>query len=111
MQTALVGSAAAVAAVCATAVFGASLAHLTATPALYGAPFQAYFTSSGPGGLSGGSLLTELKRDRAISQITLVSGPAIAVNHVGVRAMPRPRSVAGCCCRPQRGGCQPATTR
>jgi hypothetical protein len=87
VQTALVGSAAAVAAVCAPAVFGASLAHLPATPALYGAPFQAYFTSSGPGGLSGGSLLTELKRDQAIGQITLVSGPAIAVNHVSVRAI------------------------
>ena len=50
VRTALIGSVAAVAAVCATAVFGTSLAHLTATPALYGAPFQAYFNSSGPGG-------------------------------------------------------------
>jgi hypothetical protein len=38
--TALIGSVAAVAAVCATAVFGTSLAHLTATPALYGGVFQ-----------------------------------------------------------------------
>ena len=85
--TALIGSVAAVAAVCATAVFGTSLAHLTATPALYGAPFQAYFSASGPGGIAEGRLLTELKRDRAIDRITLASAPAIAVNHVSVRAI------------------------
>src|SRR5207244_2151434 len=33
------------------------------------------------------SLLTELKRDQAIGRITLVSGPAIAVNHLSVRAI------------------------
>jgi hypothetical protein len=87
VRTALVGSVAAVAAVCATAVFATSLAHLTGTPALYGAPFQAYFNYSGPGGTAGGGLLTELQRDRAISRITLVSVPAIAVNHVSVRAI------------------------
>jgi hypothetical protein len=87
VRTALIGSVAAVAAVCATAVFGASLAHLTATPALYGAPFQAYFNSSGPGVAAEDSLLTELKRDQAIGRITLVSGPAIAVNHLSVRAI------------------------
>jgi ABC-type lipoprotein release transport system permease subunit len=85
--TALAGAVAAVAAVCATAVFGTSLAHLTATPALYGAPFQAYFNNSGPGGLAGSSLLRELRRDRAISRITLVSVPAIAVNNVSARAI------------------------
>jgi hypothetical protein len=84
---ALVGSVAAVAAVCATAVFGTSLAHLTATPALYGAPFQAFFNASGPGATDGRSVLTELKSDRAIGQITLVSAPAITVNHVSVRAV------------------------
>jgi hypothetical protein len=85
--TALVGSVAAVAAVCATAVFGTSLAHLTTTPALYGAPFQAYFNASGPGANDGRSVLTELKRDQAIGRITLVSAPAIAVNRVSIRAI------------------------
>ncbi len=56
-------------------------------PALYGAPFQAYFNNSGPGGLAGSSLLRELRRDRAISRITLVSVPAIAVNNVSARAI------------------------
>jgi ABC-type lipoprotein release transport system permease subunit len=85
--TALIGSVAAVAAVCATAVFGTSLAHLTTTPALYGAPFQAYFNASGPGATDGRSVLTELKRDGAIGRITLVSVPAITVNHISVRAI------------------------
>jgi hypothetical protein len=87
VRTALAGSVAAVAAVCATAVFGTSLAHLTATPALYGAPFQAYFFISGPGGTAAGGLLAELERDPAIGRITLASAPAIAVNHVSVRAI------------------------
>jgi hypothetical protein len=85
--TALVGSVAAVAAVCATAVFGSSLAHLTTTPALYGAPFQAYFNASGPGATDERSVLAELKRDPAIGRITLASVPAIAVNRVSVRAV------------------------
>ena len=39
--TALLGMVMAVAALCATAVFGASLTRLISSPALYGAPFQA----------------------------------------------------------------------
>jgi ABC-type lipoprotein release transport system permease subunit len=85
--TALAGSVAGVAALCATAVFGSSLAHLTATPALYGAPFQAFFNSSAPGGIDQGSLLKELKGDQGIGQITFISLPAITVNRVNVRAI------------------------
>jgi hypothetical protein len=87
VRTALIGSVAAVTAVCATAVFGASLAHLTATPALYGAPYQVYFNGSGPGVDPHNHLLAELERDPEIGQITLASVPAIAVNHVDVRAL------------------------
>ena len=47
--TALAGAILAVAALCATAVLGASLSHLTASPELYGDPFQAFFSWSGPG--------------------------------------------------------------
>ena len=85
--TALIGSVAGVAALCATAVFGSSLAHLIATPALYGAPFQAFFNSSGPGGIEQGSLLSELEGDQGIGQITFISLPAITVNQVNVRAI------------------------
>jgi hypothetical protein len=87
VRTALTGSVAAVAAVCATAVFGASLAHLTATPALYGAPFQMYFNSSGPGGTSGSELLADLERDGRIDQITKASLSDVTVNHVQVRTI------------------------
>jgi hypothetical protein len=79
--TALLGTVMATAAVCATAVFGASLAHLLATPELYGAPFQAYFTSTGLTGSQvtvNGPLLDSLRRDPAISQITL--GAYVEVN-------------------------------
>jgi len=85
--TALIGSVAGVAALCATAVFGSSLAHLTATPALYGAPFQDMFSSSGPGAIGQDPLIKELEKDPAISRITLVSIPAVTVNGVNVRAV------------------------
>ena len=74
------------AAVCATVVFGTSLAHLTAIPALYGAPFQMYFPNSGPGGTAATTLLSDLTHDRRISQITLASVPDVTVNHVVVKA-------------------------
>ena len=85
--TALIGSVAGVAALCATAVFGSSLAHLTATPALYGAPYQYFFNSAGPGAIGQGPLVNELEKDRAIGRITLVSLPAVTVNRVNVRAV------------------------
>src|SRR5439155_22058952 len=64
--TALLGTVLAVAALCATGVFGASLTHLISTPALYGEPFQAYFSSDGtPEGQAvvNGPLLKSLKAD------------------------------------------------
>jgi ABC-type lipoprotein release transport system permease subunit len=85
--TALIGSVAGVAALCATAVFGSSLAHLTATPALYGAPYQYFFNSAGPGTIGQDPLINELEKDRAIGRITLVSLPAVTVNRVNVRAI------------------------
>ncbi len=77
---------AAVTALGATAVFGASLTHLTRSPELYGAPFQRYVMSSGPGGAPA-SLLAELNRDPAISQVTTITLPAVTVNRVSVRAV------------------------
>ena len=85
--TALIGSVAGVAALSATAVFGSSLAHLTATPALYGAPYQYFFNSAGPGAIGQGPLVNELVNDRAIGRVTLISTPAITVNEVSVRAI------------------------
>jgi hypothetical protein len=79
--TALLGTVTAAAALCATAVFGASLAHLLSAPELYGAPFQAYFASDGlPGSQEtvNGPLLKNLRGDQAISQITV--GAYVEVN-------------------------------
>jgi FtsX-like permease family len=83
---ALAGTVAAVTALCATAVFGASLSHLIASPELYGSPFQAFVNGSGPGSPDQPGLLAALAREPAIDRVTLVSVPAITVNKIGVRA-------------------------
>jgi len=87
--TALLGMVLAVAALCATAVFGASLTRLISSPALYGAPFQADFTNPGTesGSVLTGSLLTSLRQDPAIQQITLVTVAEIDVNGRHVRTL------------------------
>jgi FtsX-like permease family len=88
--TALLGTALAVAALSATVVFGASMSHLIASPALYGAPFQAYFATDGnPGSQAvvNGPLLDALRRDPAIAQITLAAFVEVNVNGRHVRAV------------------------
>ena len=87
--TALLGSVLALAALCATAIFGASLARLISTPALYGAPFQAQFANEGIGSGSAvtGRLLTSLRHDPAIARITLATVAEIHVNGTHVRAV------------------------
>ena len=90
LGTAVLGTVMAVAALSATAVFGASLTHLVSSPALYGAPFQAYFASDGlPGSQAEvtGPLLDSLRNDRAISQITLGAFVAVNVNGRHVRTV------------------------
>ncbi len=85
--TALLGMVMAVAALCATAVFGASLTHLMASP---GAPFQAYFAPDGePGSQSvvTGPLLDRPRRDRAIEQITLAAFVEVNINGRHVRTV------------------------
>jgi FtsX-like permease family len=75
---ALVGSILAVTVLCATAVFGASLSHLTGTPALYGQPFDLVLS---PGGdIQFGQLLTGIARDRAISDISLGVSEPVSIN-------------------------------
>ena len=88
--TALLGMVLAVAALCATAVFGASLTHLVSSPALYGAPFQVYFASNGTPGSQAvvtGPLLDSLRKDRAISRITLGAFVEVNVNGQHVRSV------------------------
>jgi hypothetical protein len=75
----------AVIALCGTAVFGASLSHLTATPKLYGDPFQLDFQ---PGSLTPG-LVASLEHDRAVTAITdYAGGGEISVNKVLVGSIP-----------------------
>jgi ABC-type lipoprotein release transport system permease subunit len=87
--TALLGMVLAVAALCATAVFGASLTRLVSSPALYGVPFQAQFADEGTG--SGPAVirpvLTSLRKDRAIERITVMTTAAIDVNGRQVRVL------------------------
>ena len=68
--TALLGMALAVTALCGTAVFGASLSHLTSTPNLYGESFQINFNLVD--GQPDPSLLRSLEHDPALTGLTAV---------------------------------------
>jgi hypothetical protein len=81
---ALVGAALAVAALCATGVFGASLSNLTATPRLYGAPFQ--LNISNPSGGPPPALLASLEHNKAVSGIMKGFATQVSVNGVTVGA-------------------------
>jgi hypothetical protein len=87
--TALLGMVLAVAALCATAVFGASLTHLLATPALYGTPFDAIFTNEGAG--SGAAvtqqILPALVRDPHMAQVSEGSVATLTINGQHVTAI------------------------
>jgi len=84
--SALLGMVLAVIALCGTAVFGASLSHLTATPRLYGDPFQLNLNTNG--GPSDPALLRSLEHDNAVNEITAGTGSGeIAVNKVLVGAV------------------------
>ena len=89
--TALLGTVLAVAALCATAVFGGSLAHLLSSPALYGVPFQVSFANqgSGSGAVVTGPLLASLRRDPGIARISTATTVTATLNgrHVGVLAV------------------------
>jgi hypothetical protein len=84
--SALLGTVLAVVALCGTGVFGASLSHLTATPKLYGDPFQLSFNPNG--GPPDPTLLGSLERDKAIASITRgAGGGQILINKVDVGAI------------------------
>jgi FtsX-like permease family len=86
--SALLGTVLAVVALCGTAVFGASLANLTATPTLYGDPFQLNFSNPNGGGTPDPTLLQSLEHDRAVTGITQgIALPAISIDRVVVGAI------------------------
>ncbi len=84
--TALIGTILAVLALSATAAFGASLSHLTATPRLYGEDFDVYF-SSPPGGPVPSALLSSLRRNPAIAAVTAGASSEVTINGHGVDAI------------------------
>ncbi len=86
VDTALFGTALAVLALCATAVFGASLSHLTATPALYGNDYQVIFANNSATGGNPATELASLEHDPAITGIMFGTREEILINGVGVFA-------------------------
>jgi hypothetical protein len=84
LGSALLGTVLAVIALCGTAVFGASLSHLTATPRLYGDTFQLNFNDQNGGGPYP-AVLRSLEHNRAVTGITEGIGlTEISVNKVSV---------------------------
>jgi FtsX-like permease family len=82
--SALLGTVLAVIALCGTAVFGSSLSHLTATPKLYGDPFQLNFTDPNNQGIPNASVLTSLRQDKAVTGITEGIAIEVLINKVSV---------------------------
>jgi FtsX-like permease family len=80
--SALLGTVLAVVALCGTAVFGASLSHLTATPRLYGDTFQLNFTD--PNGVPDVALLRSLEHNPAIVDITRGYAVDVSINKSAV---------------------------
>jgi ABC-type lipoprotein release transport system permease subunit len=82
--TALLGTVLAVAALSATAVFGASLTHLTSTPTLYGQNYQLVFS-----GLNGNPTrqLAQVEHDRAITGIMIGTSEEVSIDGVSVSAV------------------------
>ena len=86
--SAVLGTVLAVVALCGTAVFGASLSNLTATPRLYGAPFQLNFTNPGGGIQPDSSLLQSLTHDKAVTAVTEgIAVAEVSINKVAVSAI------------------------
>jgi hypothetical protein len=79
--TALLGTVVAVTALCATAVFGASLSHLTSTPVLYGQNYQLIFNNNNGNPTSE---LTVLKHDPLVSAVMIGTRDEISINGVSV---------------------------
>jgi FtsX-like permease family len=84
--SALLGTIFAVIALCGTAVFGASLSHLTATPRLYGDTFQLNFTDPNGAGPDA-ALLASLEHNRAISGITRGYAVEVSIKKIAVGAV------------------------
>jgi len=68
-------------------VFGASLSHLTATPALYGQNYQLIFTNNASTGGNPAAELAALKRDRAVTGIMFATRSEISIKGLSILAV------------------------
>ena len=85
--TALIGTILAVLALSATAAFGASLSHLTATPRLYGQAFDVYFSGVAQQPQTLDTLLTSLRHDPGIAAVTVGASSEVTINGHSVDAI------------------------
>ena len=80
VSSAFVGAVLAVAVLCGTAVFGASLTHLTDSPSLYGQNFDAWISTNGTGSLAQNEQLLAAVERPGIAAITAGVGDAVSIN-------------------------------
>jgi hypothetical protein len=87
--SALTGSILAITALCATTVFGASLTHLTSTPALYGQAYDLQLSPSSPSASATqlAQLRSLIERDRGISDISLGTSASVGIGGQNVAAI------------------------
>jgi hypothetical protein len=86
--SAWLGSILAVTALCATVVFGASLAHLTSTPSLYGQPFTVWFGANPTGSTAqNDKMLASLERGHTMADITAGISGDITIDGRSVNAL------------------------
>lgn len=88
VRTALLGAILAVTALCATAVFGASLTHLTSTPALYGQPFDAWLSVGNfPGQTQSAAAVQRLERTPGLAAVTLGISADVTIDGRAINAL------------------------
>jgi len=80
VSSALVGAVLAVAVLCGTAVFGASLTQLTDSPSLYGQDFDAWITTNGTGSLAQNEQLLAAVERPGIVAIMAGVGETVTIN-------------------------------
>ena len=87
VSSALVGAVLAVTVLCGTAVFGASLTHLTDSPSQYGQDFDASIATNGTGSLAQGEQLLQAVERPGITAITAGVGGAVTIDGHVVNAV------------------------
>ena len=86
VPTALLGTVLAILVLSSTAVFGASLTNLTATPTLYGDSYQIIISATGLG-IPQRSVVTQLEHNPHIDRISAGFGQSVLVNGVSVQGI------------------------